>query len=280
MDSVAVNARRRLCELASLPDEKTNLAEAALLIAREEYPALDIPHYLLRLDEMLPSLRRRVPENADAPRLAEAINTFLFHDLGFSGDSQAYDDPRNSFLNDVLDRRLGIPITLSTLYMELARRIGFRVEGIGLPGHFLLKHSANGASFFIDAFNAGSFLTVQDCRERVSTMYGGSVPFREEFLAPVTKRQILTRMLCNLKGVYISLENYVKALSATDRILLLNPDDARELRDRGLLYFKLECFGSALRDLNAYLEKKPGARDAPEIRRHVARLSGLVKLMN
>lgn len=280
MDPVAVEARRRLCELVERPDEEVNLAEAALLIACEEYPALDIEHYLGRLDDMAESLKGRIPRTNEAPRLAQAINAYLFQELGFSGDRQAYHDPRNSFLNDVLDRRRGIPITLSTLYLELARRIGFRVDGIGLPGHFMLRHSANGSSFYIDAFNAGSLLTVNDCREKVSRMYGGAVAFQTEFLEPVTKRQIVTRMLCNLKGIYISLEDYLKALSATDRILLLNPEFDSELRDRGLLYFRLECFRSALRDLGAYLERKPDARDAREIRRHVKRLSRLVKMVN
>ena len=280
MDPVAVEARRRLCELAERPDEEVNLAEAALLIACEEYPALDIEHYLGRLDDMAKSLKGHIPRTNDAPRLAQAINTYLFQELGFSGDLEAYHDPRNSFLNDVLDRRRGIPITLSTLYLELARRIGFRVDGIGLPGHFMLRHSTNGSAFYIDAFNAGSLLTVNDCREKVSSMYGGAVAFQSEFLEPVTKRQIVTRMLCNLKGIYISLEDYLKALSATDRILLLNPEYDAELRDRGLLYFRLECFRSALRDLSAYLERKPDARDAREIRRHVKRLSNLVKMVN
>jgi len=280
MDPLAVEARRRLVELTVRPDEQIDLAEAALLIACEEYPRLDIAGYVKRLDVMARSLEARLPRAADPSRTAQAINAYLFDELGFSGNSEAYYDPRNSFLNDVLDRRLGIPITLSTLYMEVARRVGFEVEGIGLPGHFMLRHSANGCSFYIDTFNAGRLLGAGDCRERVTRMYGDSLAFRDEFLQPITKRKVLTRMLCNLKGVYISMEDYEKALAATDRILLLNPEAHCELRDRGLLYFRLECFRSAHADLSAYLERNPHAEDGRTIRKHVERLSGLVRMLN
>lgn len=280
MDPMAVEARRRLGELVSCPDDQIDLAEAALLIACEEYPRLDIDCYVQRLDVMARSLEARLPRGADPACTARAINAYLFDELGFSGNSEAYYDPRNSFLNDVIDRRLGIPITLSTLYMEVARRVGFAVEGIGLPGHFMLRHNANGSSFYIDAFNAGTFLSAEDCRERVSRMYGDALTFQDEFLEPVSKRKVLARMLHNLKGAYISMEDYEKALAATDRILLLDPEALCELRDRGLLYFRLECFQSALADLSAYLERKPHAEDGRTIRKHVERLSGLVHMLN
>lgn len=280
MDPQAVEARRRLGALVARPDDEIDLAEAALLIACEEYPELDIDSYVKRLDIMARSLETRLPRAGDPLRVAQGINDYLFDDLGFSGNSESYYDPRNSFLNDVLDRRLGIPITLCTLYMEVSRRVGFSVEGIGLPGHFMLRHSVNGSSFYIDAFNAGSFLSADDCRERVRRMYGHSVAFKREFLEPIAKRQVLTRVLCNLKGVYISMEDYEKALAATDRILLLNPQAHCELRDRGLLYFRLECFKSAHADLAEYLARKPHAEDGPTIRKHVQRLSGLVRMLN
>ncbi len=280
MEPLAVEARRRLGELLDRPDDEINLAEAALLIACEEYPRLDIACYVKRLDKMARSLRARLPRGGEPARTAQAINAYLFGELGFSGNREAYYDLRNSFLNDVLDRRLGIPITLSTLYMEVARRVGFPVEGVGLPGHFMLRHSANGSTFYIDAFNAGSFLSEDDCRDRVDRMYGDSLAFRDEFLAPVKKRQVLVRMLYNLKGVYISMKDYEKALAATDRILILDPEAHCERRDRGLLYFRLECFQSALVDLSAYLERKPDAEDGRTIRKHVERLSGLVHMLN
>jgi regulator of sirC expression with transglutaminase-like and TPR domain len=212
--------------------------------------------------------------------VAETLNTFLFDEQGFAGNKDAYYDPRNSFLNEVLDRRLGIPITLSTIYMEIGRRVGFEVEGIGLPGHFLLRHVGSEDSFYIDAFHRGVLLSAQDCRTRLQEMYNASLPFRPEFLEPVTKRQVLTRMLHNLKGIYIQEGDYSRALAATDRILLLNPASVCELRDRGLLYFRLECFQNALRDLDAYLDGAPKAEDADEVNEHVHALRTLVRMIN
>jgi regulator of sirC expression with transglutaminase-like and TPR domain len=280
MDPRIAETREKLGHLASRPEGELDLAEAALLIAREEYPELEVAHYLSRLDALAEDLDRRLPSGVPPRRVAEALNAFLFDEHGFSGNSDAYYDPRNAFLNEVLDRRLGIPITLSTLYMEIGRRVGFEVEGIGLPGHFLLRHAGREDFFYIDAFQRGAFLRAEDCRAKLQGLYNASLPFRPEFLEPVTKRQVLTRMLHNLKGIYIQEGDYRRALAATDRILLLDPGATSELRDRGLLYFRLECFRSALRDLEAYLDRAPGSEDADQLRRHVRVLRMLVRMVN
>jgi regulator of sirC expression with transglutaminase-like and TPR domain len=280
MDPRTAETRERLGCLVSRSDENLDLAEAALLIAREEYPGLEIESYLHRLDAMAERLRERLKPGAHPRETAGALNAYLFDEAGFAGNTQEYYDPRNSFLNEVLDRRLGIPITLATVYMEIARRIGLRVEGIGLPGHFTLRHPGEGAPFYIDPFNRGAFLSAEECRLRVAEVFAGAVRFRPDFLEPVTKRQILIRMLHNLKGIYIQRGDYARALGATDRILILDPSSNCELRDRGLLYFRLECFGNALRDLEAYLDQAPRSEDACQVRGHVQALRTLVRMIN
>ena len=280
MDPSAIEARERLGELASRAEEDLDLAEGALLLSREEYPGLDIGHYLASLDAMADTLLHRLSSCADPASLARSLNAFLYDEKGFTGNHQSYYDPRNSFLNEVLDRRLGIPITLATVYMEVARRIGLELEGIGLPGHFLLRHTGKGAHFYIDAFAGGAFLTADDCREKIAEIFNDSVSFKEEFLEPVTKLQILKRMLHNLKAIYIHREDFKKALSVCDRILVIDPEATWELRDRGLLYFRLECFRSALRDLSLYIDLRPGAEDAQAVKGRIQQLTHLVKMIN
>ncbi len=276
MDPRIAESRERLSELSGLSEEHLDLGKAALLIAKEEYPDLDVPCYVDRLDALADRFQRRA--SSDCGVLA--LNTYLFGEAGFAGNTESYYDPRNSFLNEVLDRRLGIPITLATLYMEIARRVGVRVEGIGLPGHFLLRYAGPEGTFYIDAFNRGEFLSEDDCRLRFREVNDRDLRFRPEFLQAVTKRQMLTRMLCNLKGIYIQAGDWCRAVSATERILLLNPEASGEMRDRGLLYFRLECFRTALGDLESYLEREPTASDAPQVQAHVQALRKLVSLIN
>ncbi len=279
MDSRIAETRERLSEMAHRSEEQMDLGEAALLIACEEYPDLDVARYLDRLDTLADRFRRCGSQGGSDVGVL-ALNAFLFGEAGFAGNTEAYYDPRNSFLNEVLDRRLGIPITLGMLYMEIARRVGVRVEGIGLPGHFLLRYAGAEGSFYIDAFHRGEFLSAEDCRLRFREVNERDLAFRPEFLEPVTKRQMLTRMLCNLKGIYIQAGEWCRAVSATERLLLLNPEASGEMRDRGLLYFRLECFRNALRDLEAYLEREPMAADAPQVRGHLEALRKLVGMIN
>jgi len=281
MDPRIAETRERIAGMSRLPEDQFDLGEAALLIAKEEYPDLDVGVYLVQLDALAERFER-CASSGDSRRTCKvlALNRYLFEEAGFAGNAAAYYDPRNSFLNEVLDRRLGIPISLATLYMEIARRVGVRVEGIGLPGHFLLRYVGPEGSFYIDAFHRGEFLTADDCRLRFREVNDRSLTFRPEFLEPVTKRQMLTRMLCNLKGIYIHGGDWCRALSVTERILLVNPEAPGEMRDRGLLYFRLECFRNALRDLEAYLDRQPEAEDAPQVRAHVQALRKLVRMIN
>lgn len=251
--------------MVSRADEEINLAEAALLIAAEEYPRLDVELYLDKLDVFGDAAREHA-DGASTPLDAiAAVNVTLFELLEFRGNRASYYDPRNSFLNEVIDRRTGIPITLTVLYIEVARRIGFPVRGVGMPGHFIAKHESASGDIFIDPFNDGHILETLACSELVSETTGGTLDLEPEHLIAVGNKQILTRMLSNLLGIYGATDQR-RALATIDRILLIAPDSARHLRDRGLLLAELGSAGKAIDELERYLNLAPLAPDAEAIR--------------
>jgi regulator of sirC expression with transglutaminase-like and TPR domain len=204
----------------------------------------------------------------------------LFEGLNLRGNRDDYYDPRNSFLNDVLDRGLGIPITLSIVYMEVARRVGFSLSGVGMPGHFLLKYYDDGREKLIDCFNRGDILTRQDCQSRLDEIYSGEMTLRPEFLHPISRRQILTRMLNNLKTVYLSTRNFRKALPVADLILVIHPQSAEDIKQRALLRYSMNLHGPAAEDLDRYLQIAPKASDADEIRQMTLSIRRMLALMN
>jgi regulator of sirC expression with transglutaminase-like and TPR domain len=255
-------------------DEHIDLAKAALYIAQEEYPDLDPEEYLNALDTMAVELQERLPDSRYPLRVIQCINQYLYDDLRFSGNKIDYYDPRNSFLNDVIDRRLGIPITLALVYLEVSRRIDFPMMGVGMPGHFLIRPDISDVEMFVDAFDRGNVIFSQDCQERLSDMFQQPVTLKPEFLAPVSNRQFLARMLTNLKFIYLKQQNLAKTLAAVDRILLLFPDVSLELRDRGLIYYQLGHYPQAADDLQTYLAKVPNAEDAIVIRRLLTEMGG------
>jgi regulator of sirC expression with transglutaminase-like and TPR domain len=271
------HARKRFAELALGPDDRIGLAEAALLIAQEEYPSLDIPAYVGRLDELAAAAAGDVrPGLAPAQQIAR-LNHFLFVECGFAGNSDHYYDPRNSFLNDVLDRRTGIPITLSLVYSEVAQRLDLPVYGVSFPGHFLAKYVGD-PEIIIDPF-FGTVISTDECAQRLRGIYGDDAQLDQRLLRPATVREILARMLSNLKQVYVQKSDFERALACVDRILLLAPDTPRELRDRGIIYQRLECFAAALQDFERYLRLAPDddaaqlIRDLlPELQRQAAQL--------
>ncbi|MBO9999490.1 MAG: SirB1 family protein [Cyanobacteria bacterium SID2] len=264
--------RQRFYREIDRDDEDIDLAAASLCIAWEEYPELDIDEYLNALDTMATEVSERLPPERYPMRVIQTLNQYLFEDLGFRGNRDDYYDPRNSYLNNVIDRRTGIPIALSLVYLEIAKRIDFPMVGIGMPGHFIIRPDFEDAGIFVDAFNGGEVLFPQDCETRLSQVYGQPVRMRPEFLDPVTSREFLVRMLTNLKAVYISRQEMSKALGSIERILLLNPDSVMELRDRGLLYYQAGRSIEAIRDLERYLEMRPNAPDASTIQQLLARL--------
>jgi regulator of sirC expression with transglutaminase-like and TPR domain len=250
--------------LSSDPD----LAVAALMIARLERPRLDAGPYIEQLETLGREAARRVdaarapirdaPADVDPDGYARvaALNDYLFRDQRFVGNNAQYEDPRNSFLNEVLDRRTGIPITLAVVYMEVARRAGVPVEGVNFPGHFLVRCRARqrfDRDLIIDAFHGGALLSEDACRVLLRRHVGEDAVWDEHLLGQATKPQILGRMLLNLKRVYMKMHSYPQARDATELLLAVDPSAATELRDRGLLAFHLNDFAAALRDLQSYL---------------------------
>lgn len=247
----------RLDELADAPGGE--IAPGALLIATIEYPRLDPDRYLHRLDELGAEALDRVARSAgaDGPVHArvEAINGLLYGERGFRGNRDHYSDVRNSCLNQVIDLRTGIPITLAVVYMEVARRAGLRTEGINFPGHFLVRayQDADAADgLVIDPYHDGTILAEQDCRELLSR-HGDEVAYTPDLLAAATRRQLLVRMLVNLKRLYVKNRSFPQARLVTHTLLELSPSSLAELRDRGLLSYHLHDYASALRDLEEYL---------------------------
>jgi len=256
------------------PEEEIDLAEAALLIAKNAYRDLDVPGYLARIGELAGKLSAQLPEDGTESSRIVALNRFLFEDQGFAPSVENYYDPRNSFLNEVLERRVGIPLSLSILYIEVGRRIGLPLQGISFPGHFLVKCTLKEGVVIIDPYCGGITLSLQDLQQRLRETRGGEVSraIVAAMLVAANKREILARMLRNLKGIYLDQRDYVRALSAIDWIIAVTPGEATEVRDRGLIYVKLECFRAALEDLEHYMQKAPDAADMDEIRSHVVEL--------
>lgn len=255
------------------PEEKIDLGYAALTIAQVEYPDLDIGEFLSRIDALAVEAARACPAGADAYRMIAALNTVLFKRHGFRGNQADYYDPRNSFLNQVIERKTGIPITLSVLYMEAAQRVGLKLDGVGFPGHFLVKYRDGREEMIIDPFHQGEIKAREDLARLVQGMYGGKVSLSEEMLQATGKKQILKRMLTNLKMIYAQKSELVKALSVLDRLVILDPAGAADIRDRGAIYLRLECFSQAREDLERYLRLAPDAEDAAEVREQIVSLA-------
>jgi regulator of sirC expression with transglutaminase-like and TPR domain len=260
----------------SKSEPQVDLLDAALLVAQVEYPLLDRAKYRGRVE----SMAQEAGEGFAADSLARIVqlNRFLFGKLGFHGNREDYYDPRNSFLNDVLDRRTGIPITLSLVYIEVGRRVGLPLAGIGLPGHFLVG-CTDQFDLFVDAFDGGKLLMRSDCLARFRELRPGE-PFRPEFLAPVGPRYFLTRMLNNLLETYVRSSRPAKALPMLDRILMLNPEDPDWLRRRVALNSTLKNYAAAARDLERYLALVPEAPDREDLARQLGLLHHLRGMVN
>jgi len=260
-------------------DVEIDLARAALLIAKTEYPTLNLERYLLRLD--------RLAAEAGARRLARdplgrlhRLREFLFEEVGFRGNAEEYFDPRNSFLNDVLDRKLGIPITLSLVLMEVGRRLRLDIKGIGLPAHFIVGVEIEGDQVLLDPFHGGMLLTPDGAQELVSRVLGRPVTLQEEHFAPVTKREFLARMLRNLKAIYWRRREWAKALPVVERLLALELDSPEEIRDRGVAHVHLGEFTRGIADWEHYLSLCPQAPDAETVRSHLRRVRGALATLN
>jgi regulator of sirC expression with transglutaminase-like and TPR domain len=278
-DSV-VELQRAFTRTALCPDDQIDLARTALLIARLAYPDLDESFYLQLLEGMAARLRGRITNERGMHRIAEEMSRLLFQEEGFVGNSAFYYDPDNSYLNRVLDRKKGIPITLSLVHMEVGRRAGLTVRGIGLPGHFITALYGDEGRILVDPFNGGVVLDENDCRRRIALQYGGSKVFGTHLLDPVGPKKIIVRLLRNLKGIYRQVGEMMKGFQVVEWIIALDPNAAIEYRERGLLYKSLGAFDFAVRDLQKYLSLLPDAEDAEDVQSEIERLEGETPLFH
>ncbi|MEL7333015.1 MAG: tetratricopeptide repeat protein [Cyanobacteria bacterium J06560_2] len=257
-------AGQRFYQEVHKSDERINLAAAALYIAQEEYWDMDPTVYLKRLDDMAAAVRSRLPKNRYPLKVIQILNSYLFEELKFSGNANDYYNPDNSCLNCVLDRRLGIPITLSLVYLEIAHRIEFPMMGVGMPGHFLIRPAVEDMEVFVDPFRQGEVMFLADCQNRFEQQFPG-MAWSSDFLKGVTPKPFLARMLMNLKAIYVQMEADEAAIAVLDKLLILMPGEAQQMRDRGLLHHRTENYALAAQDLQGYLRFRPGAPDKAQI---------------
>lgn len=266
MTSPVKASRADLLQEMGRPEPEVDLARAALLVAREEYPQLPVDRYLVRLDELAERVVDRLAnERAPMVVLTELIRT-LYENEGFRGNRDAYYDPRNSFLNDVLDRRVGIPLTLAITVLEVGWRVALPLEGVNFPRHFMVRFKGEGVNLLLDPFEAGELRFEDQAQELLDRVYGGTIRMRPSFLRPASKRDIVVRLLTNLKGIYFNAHDDLRALAAVERLMLLSPEVGSENRDRGLLLARLGRREEALGELERYLDHAPDAGDAGRIR--------------
>ncbi len=272
MTSRGLTARDRFAAMVTRPESELDLAAAALEIAAEEYPQLVPGPYLQRLDVLAERVRDRLGDETAPLIVLQELNRVLFEEERFRGNAEAYYDPRNSFLNDVLDRRVGIPITLSLIYLEVGWRLGLPLSGVGFPGHFLVRYEGEVVRVLLDPFDGGRIRFEDQAQELLDRVYGGLVRLQPEFLESTGKKGVLVRLLKNLKAIYLNSNEDRKALAAIERILLIRPTAVGELRDRGMLLARAGRVAEAIADLETYLNAAPDAPDARRVRNMIERL--------
>lgn len=270
-------------DILNTPREQISLAQAALVIAGEEYPALDVTDYVARIDALADTLRKRLRADISPADTLPLLNRYLFDELGYAGNSDDYYDPRNSYLNDVIDRRLGIPITLSVLYIEVGRRLNLPLSGVSFPGHFLVKCALRDGAVVLDTYAKGASLGIKDLQKRLRVLSGGAAVPPEtvmRMLGSASPAEIVARMLRNLKGIYVERGEKTRALTALNRVLDLYPQALDALRDRARLLEELECFRAALTDFEMVLKLDPQAQDVPTLRGKIAMLRERASRLN
>ena len=265
------------------PEREIDLAEAALRLAAEAYPALDIAAYLAWLDAQGERARERLSPTSNPALVIAELNRLIFDELGFHANVEQYYDERNSFLNEVIERRTGIPISLSLVYIEIGTRAGLHMEGIGLPGHFVVRVAGPQWQVLLDPFNRGAELSRHDCEQLLTQTFGSGTPLLPQYLEAVSKRTFLLRMLTNLQVIYMQEQRWDKALRVIQNAFGLKPlrQAAAELtRARGLVHYKLERWGDAERDWLQYLVTAPDAPDASLVRENLDSLRLLIARRN
>ena len=257
-------AGQRFYQEVQKADGRINLAAAALYIAQEEYWDMDPSRYLEALDDMASAVRSRLPARRYPLKVIQAINDYLFTDLKFTGNIKDYYSADNSHLNCVIDRRIGIPISLSLVYLEIAHRLRFPMVGVGMPGHFLVRPVIEEMEVFVDPFHQGEVLFLADCKQKFHQLFPHS-QWKSEFLSGVMPKPFLARMLMNLKAIYIQQEADAEAVSVLDKLLILMPEAAGQMRDRGLLHHRMLNYELARHGLKGYLRSQPNAPDGDRI---------------
>lgn len=261
--------RRDFAAEISRPEPEINLARAALLVAKEEYPQLSVEMYLARLDQLAEEVRDRLDDENAPLVLLDELGTTLFRRHAFAGNRKAYYDPRNWFLNDVLDRELGIPVTLGIVLLEVGWRLGLPLEGVDFPSHFLVRYPGDVARLLLDPFDAGSIRFEDQAQELLDRAYGGMVRVQESFLRVADRRDMLVRLNTNLKGVYANVGDHARALAAVERMLLITPLSPSANRSRGMLLVRLGRYPEAVEQLEAYLHVAPGQAGADHVQEMV-----------
>lgn len=260
-----MNLDQALTQLCRDRQAPLDLAELALHLARDEYPELDVEAYLGELSSMAHEARAYMRGNLDA-RVA-GLTRYLCHEMGFRGNTQSYYDPANSYLNQVLDRRIGIPLTLSAVAIAVATRAGLDVVGVGLPGHFIAKAIDDGEEVLFDPFHGGRLLTPEQCEILVEQVTGQPFAVTSEALRPLPLGLIAVRWLTNLKGIYLRHGDFPRAIRVIERLRQLSPDDPDQHRDLGYSLARAGQPGLAVVHLQAYLAAIPEASDAETIRK-------------
>lgn len=258
-----------------------NVPRAALCFARSlAFPILDVDLYLSRLDALADAVRPSIEDKKTLSERVDALSDFLFYKNEFSGNRQNYNDPRNSYLNCVLDRRMGIPISLSVIYTSVAKRLGLRAYGIGLPGHFIVGVYEAGSQVYLDPFNAGARLTTADCGKLVREHTGYQGAFHPKWLTPISPNDLLARMLTNLCNAYVQHEDWLNAIPVIHHLLMLQPETDYHLRDLGFLYMYNGSMRHAAQFLEEYLRRSPGAADYENVRTSLQIVAGRLALWN
>ena len=266
---------QQFISMAGLPDNEIDLATAAFLVAAMEYPGLDLDHQFGLLDSLSAGVSAKLDASRDPLFCVNTLSEYLFDEVGFQGNLDDYYDPRNSFLNEVLRRRLGIPITLSLVCIEVGKRLDIPLLGVSMPGHFLLKHQQE-EDLFIDPFHKGILLSEEECAQRLQQVTQANIPWDSRYLAPVSNRDFVARILRNLKNIYLQRRDHDRAIMTIDRLIVLQPEATQERRDRGIVRHNLGHHEEALEDLTEYLDSDPESEDVEDVERLVRHLRDLL----
>ncbi len=267
-------ARRRFLEIARMPDDMLDLVEASLVIDVEEKPTIEIDRYIEQVNDWSEALRQRLEGSRDVERIVEAINRLLFDEEGFHGENDDYYDPRSALLSETLERHAGLPMTLSVLYIEMSRRVGVEVSGVALPGRFLVKFSGAFGHIVVDPFDGGRVLSNIELQQLLDDVYGGGVRLREHHLRSFTAKEILARELAHLKSAYLARRDLPHAAASIDRLLILDANDAWELRDRAAVAMQMHAYNTAIECFERYVALMPHADDGARVREQIAWLRG------